>query len=155
MANMANMEGAVDIAKDEDYVAQQLWPTVLKAIQFSNGLMNELFSTLVVSVEDQSPFHCDFTSLEDLRDEFISYCPHTFSYDNQSGGGDDVDSSDEPSDDDTGSSSEQLTDKSMLEHIKNFTSLLVSNDDDDDNDSIGVDISDEEGNAKPSEPSIT
>ena len=39
-----------------------------------------LFSTLVVLKEKRSPFCRDFSSLQDLRDEFIQYCPRTFGY---------------------------------------------------------------------------
>ena len=47
--------------------------------------MKVLFTTLGVQADDISPFCRDFTSLEDLRDEFIRYMPATFNYDHVQG----------------------------------------------------------------------
>ena len=76
----AVMEGAVTIADDGDYVAKQLWPAVQSLIFYASGLMKVLFSTHGVPKEKRSAFYRDFSSLQDLRDEFIRYRPCTFGY---------------------------------------------------------------------------
>ena len=82
------MEGTVKIGPNGDYVAKQVWLDVQKIISYSSGLMSELFSTLRVTKDEQSPFCQDFTSLNDFRDEFIRYMPNTFKYDDVQGTGD-------------------------------------------------------------------
>ena len=79
------MDGTVNIDPSGDYFANQLWPTVQELISYSSDLMKELFTTLGVQADDISPFCRDFTSLEDLRDEFIRYMLATFNYDHVQG----------------------------------------------------------------------
>ena len=83
--------------KNGGFVASQLWEAVSAVISFSSISMNELFATVGAPKDEVSPFCRSFSSLADLRDEFIHYLPHTFKYDNVGGN-----SSEQASEDDTG-----------------------------------------------------
>ena len=119
------MDGTVKIDPSGDFVAKQLWPKVKTLISYSSELMSGLLSTLRVSKEEMSPFCREFSTLEDLRDEFIRYCPHTFAYNDVHGTpSDDCDddgASDPHADEDNG----QPTEEMMLERIKRFSSVML------------------------------
>jgi len=74
-------KGAVNITNDGDFVAKQMWRDVSKIISFSSKNMVKLFDVLGAAKDEMSPFCRSFTSLDDLRDEFIRYLPNTFTYD--------------------------------------------------------------------------
>ena len=117
------MEGTVKIDPNGDHVATQVWPTVEKLISYSSELMTPLFSTLGVTKDEMSPFCRDFTSLKDLRDEFIRYCPRTFVYDDVEGTGDlgEKDKSDSSKE----SSVDNFTEDMMVERIELFSSAML------------------------------
>ena len=94
--------------------------------------MTELFSILGVTVSEQSLLYREFTSLKDLRDTFINYCPSTFSYDDVSGNNDaDLnDVVDDIGDSDGGNDGGgNDNNESMLEHIRVFASGMLEDDD--------------------------
>ena len=113
------MNGTVDIDPSGDYVANQLWPAVQELISYSSGLMRHLMTTLGVTGDELSPFCRDFTSLGDLRDEFIRYMPSTFNYDDVHGT---VDTAvDESVDDDV----EQPAEVSVADRALQFTQEIT------------------------------
>ena len=146
--NLPYMEGAVDIDKDGDFVANQLWPVVCELISFSSGLMTQLLTTLGVAANERSPFCRDFSSLIDLRDEFIRYCPLTFKYAGVRGTGSVWVPAAKNDKNETGEESEknegpdQSADASMLDRLERFTSdfnrIAEEADADDDVDEVMV-----------------
>ena len=126
--NLPYMEGAVDIDKEGDFVAKQLWPVVCELISFSHGMMTQLLTTLGVAANERSPFCRDFSSLIDLRDEFIKFCPQTFEYDGVKGTGSVWASAAKSGDNDTGAESgntegpNRSNDAIMLDRLEHFTS---------------------------------
>ena len=75
----------VHMFDDSDFIAKELWDTVRKLISHSNNLMTNLFNVVGVLREELSPFCREFKSAEDLRDEFIKFCPVTFKYNDVAG----------------------------------------------------------------------
>ena len=83
--NQALMEGTVQLLMNRDYVANQLWSAGNELITFSSSLMTPFFSTLGVTDANRLPFCQEFTSLTEMRDEFILYLPSTFDFYNVRG----------------------------------------------------------------------
>ena len=81
--------GPVDVSSDGYAVAAQLWEDVSATIASSSKLIKPLLYCIGVEEADMSPFCRSFSSLKDLRDEFIKYSPSTFSYDRANGAGED------------------------------------------------------------------
>ena len=81
------MAGTVILDDNGDSVADQMWEVVSSVISYSSDLMNGLFSTVGAQQYEVSPFCSNFSSLGDLRDEFIRYLPRTFNYDSVAGNG--------------------------------------------------------------------
>jgi len=108
----------------QDWTAWILLDCVALSIYF-NANERILPRSLRVSKEEMSPFCREFSTLEDLRDEFIRYCPHTFAYNDVHGTpSDDCDddgASDPHADEDNG----QPTEEMMLERIKRFSSVML------------------------------
>ena len=113
--SQAMMEETVTILSDGDFVVRQLWPTVQNLISYSLGLMSQLFSTLGVSSEKRSPFCRKFSSLDDLRDEFIYYFPRSFAFGEVSGMNNEVEAVNPDAGDDANPNEE-----SILERAKRF-----------------------------------
>ena len=93
------MKGAVNLKNDGDFVANQMWGTVTKIIYFSSKSMLKLFALLDVPMDERSPFCRTFTSLTDLRDQFIHYLPNTFTYNDVLGNAADEQTKEEEEDD--------------------------------------------------------
>eukprot|EP00957_Ditylum_brightwellii_P210596 15365166-Ditylum_brightwellii.AAC.1 len=73
--------GPVPISDEgNEAVVAQLWNTVRTGMVSASNMMKLLFLFLGVTNEEISPFYQEFTSLSGLSDEFIAYCPSTFSY---------------------------------------------------------------------------
>jgi len=122
------MRGTINVQNGDGYVAEQLWETVSNLITFSSDSMRKLLVSVGVSTDEMSPFCRTFSSLVDLRDEFIHYLPRTFVYQNVQGhcaveesesGGDD-DDGDNPDDD-------KVTQR-IVERIKLFTAGMANDD---------------------------
>eukprot|EP00957_Ditylum_brightwellii_P212289 15367162-Ditylum_brightwellii.AAC.3 len=79
------MDGTVEIDSNGDFVAQQLWPTVSKLISYSCAMMTHFLSRLGVTTIEHSSFFHSFDSIMELRNDYISYYPSTFMYDNVQG----------------------------------------------------------------------
>eukprot|EP00978_Attheya_sp_CCMP212_P004721 scaffold10357_cov66-Attheya_sp.AAC.7 len=77
--------GPVPISADGCSVAAQLWSTVSAVIATASNLMKPFLLFLGVTDEEISPFCHNLTSLDDLCDAFIAYCPSTFSYEGSVG----------------------------------------------------------------------
>jgi len=91
MFNSNELEGGpckIDHSDGALPVAQQLWPYVSKAISRATEMMDPLLKLFGVTDENKSPFCREFTSGDDLMEEYIAYCPRTFSYNGVSGASD-------------------------------------------------------------------
>ena len=116
------MEGTVDIDLDGDFVVQQLWPTVKDLISYSCDLMTPFLSMLGVSSHERSPFCRSFDSIVELRDEYIGYCPSTFTYDNVQGTANDEASGADEGPDESGGDGGVI-----LERVKQFVQEFNDN----------------------------
>ena len=54
------------------FVASQMWEVVSAVISYSSDFTNELFATVGAQQDEVSPLCCCFSSLVDLRYEFMS-----------------------------------------------------------------------------------
>ena len=81
------MAGTVTLDENGDFVASQIWEVISAVISYSSDLMNKLFAVVGAQQDEVSPFCRRFSSLADLRDEFVRYLPRTFNYDNVGGEG--------------------------------------------------------------------
>ena len=139
--SVGSMEGAVHLQKDGDSVAAQLWSTVSKMITFSSDLMRKLLGAVGVPNEEMSPFCRSFTSLEDLRDEYIRYLPRTFKYEDVQGASaldNDGNDDDDDDDDDDVSDKDESVD-SMGLRVKLFAEAMREKGECDDDDVVEVD----------------
>ena len=68
----------VELFHGGDSIAKELWGPVGKLISHSNDIMQNILKVIGVPEEEMSPFCREFTSLIDLRDEYIKFCPDTF-----------------------------------------------------------------------------
>jgi hypothetical protein len=118
------MEGTVQLLMNGDFVAKQLWSAVNELINYSSTLMTPFLSALGVTNDNCSPFSRKFTSLTDLRDEFILYLPSTFDFDNVHGRSRDEEASD---DNDGGEDeSQSLVADIMQERVIQFQQSIVA-----------------------------
>lgn len=78
----------VDLTDGANPVAEQLWHNDQTIIAFASEKMSNFFDGICVPKEDRSPFCCHFTSLTNLCDASIHYCPRTFNYVGKEGAGD-------------------------------------------------------------------
>ena len=70
----------IELFHGGDFIAKELWSTVSKLISHSNDIMQNILKAVGVPEKEMSPFCRKFTSLIDLRDEYIKFCPETFKY---------------------------------------------------------------------------
>jgi hypothetical protein len=117
------MEGTVQLLMNGDFVAKQLWSAVNELINYSSTLMTPFLSALGVTNDNCSPFSRKFTSLTDLRDEFILYLPSTFDFDNVHGRSRDEEASD---DNDGGEDESQSLADIMQERVIQFQQSIVA-----------------------------
>lgn len=112
---------------DEDggFVASQMWEVVSAVISYSSDLMNKLFATVGAQQDEVSPFCRSFSSLADLRDEFVRYLPRTFNYDNV--GGDGIE---QPNEDETGGTAGTPIEELVAARIERFAREMSEKDDD-------------------------
>eukprot|EP00957_Ditylum_brightwellii_P118154 9011043-Ditylum_brightwellii.AAC.1 len=64
-----------------------MWAAVSKAILYLSTMMSKLFDTVGATAHERSPFCHSFSSLVDLRDDFIHYIPCTVNYEDVRGSG--------------------------------------------------------------------
>ena len=98
--------------------------------------MNPFLSALGVTSANRSPFCREFTSLNDLRDEFILYLPSTFDFDNVRGT-----SNDEGAPDDNDGGDDELHSPAdvMQERVVQFQQAIIAISEED------GDVAEEEG----------
>ena len=72
------MDGSVEIDPNGFTVVEQLWGAVVKVMSYTSRLVETLFNTVGVTVEELSPFCRIFLSPTDLRDKSIAYLPRKF-----------------------------------------------------------------------------
>ena len=68
----------VELFHGGDFIAKELWGSVSKLISHSNDIRQNMLKVAGVPEEETSPFCRKFTSLIDLRDEYIKFYPETF-----------------------------------------------------------------------------
>ena len=73
----SRLDDEVELFHGGDFVAKELWGPVSKLISY---IMQNIFKVVGVPEEEMSPFCRKFTSLVDLRDEYIKFCPEIFKY---------------------------------------------------------------------------
>ena len=61
-------------------ISDQLWPNVQRLIHKSVDLMRPLLKVVGVADEKMSPFCKKFSTKDQLMNEYIKYCPRTFTY---------------------------------------------------------------------------
>ena len=71
---------SIDVYENYGAVSEQLWESVHNVITFSSHMMHPFLAAMGVKTEDMSPFCRNSTSIEDLCNNFIRYCPNTFTY---------------------------------------------------------------------------
>jgi hypothetical protein len=108
-------------------VVDQLWPIAQKIISKSVKLATSLLLLFGTENDSLSPFCKEFTTVQDLLQTYIEYCPKTYSYDGQ-GGSIDV----EPNYDVNnweGNVAESLSNNesaNVIPHFEHFTTDLLS-----------------------------
>lgn len=110
-------------------VCEQLWPHVAKIISQGNAMMEDLFKLAGVKDSERSPFCRTFVSPKDLLNDYVSYCPRTFSYKSKSGGKEadnDVEEEEEAADEAEKMDEVQINqqDSEMVQRIERHTSEL-------------------------------
>ena len=71
----------INLQKDAKPVSTQLWPYVRKIIREANQLMIPFLKLLGVTSIQMSPFCKDYTTIVELKETYVLYCPRTFTYD--------------------------------------------------------------------------
>jgi len=122
------MRGTINVQNGDGYVAEQLWETVSNLITFSSDSMRKLLVAVGVSTDEMSPFCRTFSSLVDLRDEFIHYLPRTFVYQNVQGHSAVEESESGGDDDDGDNSDDDKVTQRIVERIKLFTAGMANDD---------------------------
>eukprot|EP00957_Ditylum_brightwellii_P085391 6496584-Ditylum_brightwellii.AAC.1 len=92
---------AVNLKNDGDFTAKQMWGNLSKIISFSSKNMLKRFHVLGVATDEISLFCHLFSSLNDLRDEFMHYLPNTFTYNDVPGNAVDDDAQDKDENEDS------------------------------------------------------
>ena len=114
------MAGTVILDDNGDSVADQMWEVVSSVISYSSDLMNGLFATVGAQQDEVSLFCRNFSSLADLRDEFICYLPRTFNYDSVVGN--DIE---QPNEDDKTGGTGPSIDELLAKRIERFAKGYV------------------------------
>ncbi len=154
------MGGAVHIQPDGDSVAAQLWPQVSKIISFSSDIMRDLLQAIGVTPAEMSPFCREFASLEDLKQVYIAFLPHTFRYEGVHGSSAVADSEEGSENDDDDDDDGSKTQSMLGERIKMFAKAMSSKeqgDDDDDGstDDSNKDVTEIESSASATNVAVT
>ena len=76
----SRLDENVELFHGGDFIAKELWGTVSKLISHSNDIIQNMLKVVDVPEEEMSQFCRKFTSLIDLRDEYIKFWPETFKY---------------------------------------------------------------------------
>ena len=69
----SRLDDEVELFHGGDFIAKALWGPVSKLISHSNDIMQNIFKVVGVPEEGMSLFCRKFTSLIDLRDEYIIF----------------------------------------------------------------------------------
>jgi hypothetical protein len=67
----------IDLQKDSLPVSTQLWPYVRRIIREANQLMIPFLKLMGVTSGQMSPFCKDFTTIVELKEAYVLYCPRT------------------------------------------------------------------------------
>jgi hypothetical protein len=126
----------INLQKDALPVSTQLWPYVRKIIREANQLMIPFLKLLGVTSIQMSPFCKDFTTIVELKEAYVLYCPRTFTYDDFVGMEDEEEI--EQVEDDGG---EQAKEAHVAAKIKEFADQTSSDTDDYENDESKKDYS--------------
>ena len=70
----------IDLQKESLPVSTQLWPYVRKIIQEANQFMIPFLKLMGVTSSQMSSFCKDFTTIVELKEAYVLYCPRTFTY---------------------------------------------------------------------------
>ena len=76
----SRLDENVELFHGGDFIAKELWGPVSKLISYSNDIMQNILKVVGVPEEEISLFCRNFTSLIDLRDEYIKFYLETFKY---------------------------------------------------------------------------
>jgi hypothetical protein len=107
----------IDLQKKPLPVSTQLWPEVRNILREANQLMLPFLQLMGVTSSQLSPFCKVFSTLTELKEVYVMYCPKTFTYDDAVGKEDKKEV--EPEVDDSGEQTKgqhmwQLKQKSLL-----------------------------------------
>lgn len=78
--SVERLYGNIGLFDNSDFITKELWNPVCKLTSNSNKLMQNLLRIAGVPKVEISPFCLDFTSLIDLHNGFIKFCPVRFEY---------------------------------------------------------------------------
>ena len=76
---------AIDHSDGALPVCEQIWPYAQKIIATAVEMMEPLLKLMGVTEKNKSPFCRGFSSCDALLQEYVKYCPRTFTYDGVSG----------------------------------------------------------------------
>ena len=76
----SRLDENVELFHGGDFITKELWGHVSKLISHSNDIMQNILKAVGVPEEEMPPFCRKFTSLIDLRDDYIKLCPEIFKY---------------------------------------------------------------------------
>ena len=129
------MDGSIGINPNGSLVVYKLWGAVGEVVSYTSRLIEPLFNTIGVTVEEKSPFCCIFLYPTDFQGKFIAYITKTYSFGDASGTAEPSNKNDEACD-----APYATTEEIVLEQVRMFADKFLRDKANSDEYSDGDDI---------------